>query len=75
VLQKEIDKGHKRIGVFYGAGHLPDMEQRLADDFGLKRAGETWLVAWDLQRSSLDKSSADDPRKAKPRPPVPVLSE
>ena len=75
VLQKEIDKGHKRIGIFYGAGHLSDMEQRLADDFGLKRTGETWLVAWDLKRSSLDKPSADDPRKAKPRPPVPVLSE
>jgi hypothetical protein len=75
VLQSQIDKGHKRIGVFYGAGHLPDMQQRLADDFGLKRSGETWLVAWDLTRSSLDRNDAEDPRRAKPRPPVPVLSE
>jgi hypothetical protein len=75
VLQKEIDKGHKRIGVFYGAGHLPDMQQRLADDFGLKRAGETWLVAWDLTRSSRENRDAEDPRRAKPHPPVPVLSE
>lgn len=75
VLQKEIDKGHKRIGIFYGAGHLPDMEQRLSDDFGLKRAAETWLVAWDLKRSSLAPQDIDDPRKALPHPPVPVLSE
>ena len=74
VLQKEIDKGHRRIGIFYGAGHLADMEARLVDDFGLKRAAETWLVAWDLNRSSLAQRSADDPRQAQPRPPVPVLS-
>jgi hypothetical protein len=75
VLQREIDKGHKRIGVFYGAGHFPDMEARLAADFGLQRAGETWLVAWDLTRSAISKPNTDDPREAKPRPPVPVLSE
>jgi hypothetical protein len=74
VLKKEIDKGHKRIGVFYGAGHLPDMETRLADDFGLKRTKEAWLVAWDLTRSAIGKKDAEDPRRAKPRPPVPVLS-
>jgi hypothetical protein len=36
--------------VFYGAGHLPDMEKRLGADFGLKREGEKWLTAWSLEK-------------------------
>lgn len=48
-LREQIDQGHKRIGVFYGAGHMPDMERRLQTDFGLKRSGERWLAAWHLQ--------------------------
>jgi hypothetical protein len=49
VLDKQLKEGKKKVAVFYGAGHLPDMEKRLADDFGLKREGETWLTAWSLQ--------------------------
>lgn len=49
VLQKQIDDGNRRIGIFYGAGHLPDMEKRLADDFGLTPLRTRWLVAWNLQ--------------------------
>ncbi|MEX2175389.1 MAG: hypothetical protein WD872_13590 [Pirellulaceae bacterium] len=51
VLDKQIKDGKKKIAVFYGAGHLPDMEKRLAADFGLKRAGEKWLVAWSLEKA------------------------
>lgn len=49
VLREQIDAGHKKIGIFYGAGHFPDMQQRLADDFGLERAGTEWLEAWNLR--------------------------
>lgn len=55
VLKREIAAGKKRIGIFYGAGHLADMEQRLIEDFGLKRASESWLTAWNLQQ--LEKSA------------------
>lgn len=48
VLKQQLDKGHDRIAIFYGAAHLPDMEKRLATDFQLKRSGTKWLVAWDL---------------------------
>jgi hypothetical protein len=48
VLRKELDAGKKKLGVFYGAGHLADMEKRLIADFGLQRASETWLTAWDM---------------------------
>jgi hypothetical protein len=50
VLSKQIDGGQKRIAIFYGAGHLSDMERRLGEQFGLKRTNEEWLTAWDLTR-------------------------
>jgi hypothetical protein len=49
VLQREIDNGKNSIGIFYGAGHLADMEKRLLEDFGAKRGGRTWLKAWSLE--------------------------
>jgi len=33
------------IGVFYGAGHLPDMEMKLVDQLGYRFAQERWLPA------------------------------
>ena len=48
VLEKQIQDGKKRIAVFYGAGHLNDMEKRLVRDFKLKRAEESWVDAWNL---------------------------
>ena len=40
--------GNKKIGIFYGAGHLSDMDKRLRSDFGLQPVSITWLTAWDL---------------------------
>lgn len=48
VLQKQIAAGKKRIGIFYGAAHLPDLEKHLIEDFGLARGSQQWLTAWDL---------------------------
>lgn len=47
VLQREIAAGKKKIGIYYGAAHLPHMEHRLVDDLGFAKAGHEWLVAWD----------------------------
>ena len=49
VLDKQLQAGKKRIAIFYGAAHLPDMERRLLGDYGFKRGGESWLAAWQLQ--------------------------
>ena len=49
VLKQQIAEGKTHIGVFYGAGHLPDMDQRLLKEHGMKRAGQTWFAAWDLE--------------------------
>lgn len=50
VLTKQLDAGKKKIGIFYGAGHLPDMQRRLATDYQLHRTTEQWLTAWQLQQ-------------------------
>ena len=51
VLRKEMAKGRKRIGIFYGAGHMPDMEKKLVDAFGLypDKTSVKWLTAWDMK--------------------------
>jgi hypothetical protein len=49
VLGKQIDAGRKKIAIFYGGGHMPDMESRAIADYHLKRAGQEWLEAWNLR--------------------------
>jgi hypothetical protein len=49
VLDKELAAGKKKIAIFYGAAHLPDMERRLKNDYGFRRDGIKWLPAWQLK--------------------------
>jgi hypothetical protein len=51
VLAAELAAGKRKIAVFYGAGHLPDMGQKLVQDFGLVSVPEKieYLEAWDLR--------------------------
>ncbi len=49
MLAQEIKSGKKKLAIFYGAGHLADMEKHLEKDFGLKRDGVQWLEAWNLR--------------------------
>jgi hypothetical protein len=48
VLREQIAAGKKKLGIFYGAGHLGDMDERLRKDFGLEPTEIIWLTAWDL---------------------------
>jgi hypothetical protein len=48
VLREELDVGKKQLAVFYGAGHLADMAERLEKDFEMEKKQTTWLDAWDL---------------------------
>ncbi len=48
VLDEQIAEGNRRLAIFYGAGHMPDMEERLKD-MGFRRKRQRWLTAWDLQ--------------------------
>lgn len=56
-LQKQLAAGSKKIGVFYGAAHLEEMEQHLLDDFGMAKSKQTWLQAWDLTQAKQRKLS------------------
>jgi hypothetical protein len=52
VLKKQIDAGKKHLGIFYGAGHLGDMDKRLRNDFKLQPVSITWVTAWNLAAKS-----------------------
>lgn len=47
VLDREVAAGRRKIGIFYGAAHFHDMEQRLLEA-GWKKTGSEWLTAWDV---------------------------
>lgn len=49
VLKEQLDAGKRKLGVFYGAGHLPDMHTRLVEEFGLQPVSSEWLEAWNLR--------------------------
>ncbi|MFN9718845.1 MAG: hypothetical protein ACK58L_09145 [Planctomycetota bacterium] len=49
VMRREL-KNHKKVGIFYGAGHFNDMEKRMVGEHGFRRTGEDWIVAWHLRK-------------------------
>lgn len=51
VLREELEAGHRELAVFYGAGHLPDMAERLEQEFQMEERETEWLDAWDLTRN------------------------
>jgi len=48
-LKRQIEAGKKRIAIFYGAGHMIDMDRRLREQFQLEPVGRRWLVAWNMK--------------------------
>jgi hypothetical protein len=53
VLEQQIKMGKRNLGIFYGAGHMPDFERRL-EGMGFEARDERWLVAWDIRRKAID---------------------
>ena len=49
VMEKEIKAGKKKLAIFYGAGHLLDMHQRLLRDYKTTQTKLEWLDAWPLK--------------------------
>ncbi len=45
VVEEQLDDGDRRLGVFYGAAHMPDLERRL-HGMGFERASDAWMDAW-----------------------------
>ena len=52
VPKKEMKLGRKKLGIFYGAAHMPDMEKRLVKELHFIQVGKgRWLIAWDIRKS------------------------
>jgi hypothetical protein len=47
VMQREVANGRRRLAIFYGAAHLPDLEKRLLA-LGFRRERIDYLKAWHL---------------------------
>ncbi|MEM6561489.1 MAG: hypothetical protein AAF656_08490, partial [Planctomycetota bacterium] len=48
VLDKQLDNDVDNIGIFYGAAHLPHMEELLLER-GFRQVGEPeYITAWDM---------------------------
>ena len=52
VLDGEMKSGKRRLGIFYGAGHMQDMDARLRADFHLQPIETRWIAAWNLKPPS-----------------------
>lgn len=48
-LTLQLKKGKTKIAIFYGAAHLPDMEERLLNEFKLTLGTTEWVEAWDMR--------------------------
>lgn len=49
VLKREMKKpGNRHLAIFYGAGHLPDLEERLLAS-GFTRESGVWMTAWEIK--------------------------
>lgn len=55
VLKRELKAGRRNVSIFYGAGHLLDMHQRMKRDFNAKLTKIIWLDAWDLRSDAIKK--------------------
>jgi hypothetical protein len=65
IFDRQVKAGRKNMGIFYGAAHLPDLENRL-EQRGYRRTGERWVTAWDIKPRVDEKK--DNPAEAKPSP-------
>ena len=82
VLRETIEAGKNNIGVFYGAGHMPGLEDTLVNEMGFERVNVEWRVAWDMTpepapttRPARKAAPAGRDGRAAPRParrPAPV---
>ena len=71
VMQRELDAGHKVLGIFYGAAHFPDMSKRLLEQ-GFVLKGQDWLTAWDIPKPAekpVEKPAVEAPQELAPATP------
>ncbi|HYO25387.1 MAG TPA: hypothetical protein VEQ85_10610 [Lacipirellulaceae bacterium] len=50
VLEQQLAEGDRRLAIFYGAGHLGDMQEQLEKRFEMRPVSTEWLEAWTLRK-------------------------
>jgi hypothetical protein len=59
VMRDEMAAGKKNLAIFYGAGHMEDMSERL-EDMGFRRGATAWETAWDIAPKPADQNNNDN---------------
>jgi hypothetical protein len=59
VMRDQIKAGKKNLAIFYGAGHMPDMTERL-EDMGFTRGKTEWETAWNIKPTSTDQDNQNN---------------
>ena len=54
VMNDQIAAGKKNIGIFYGAAHFPDMEDRMFK-MGFKKTNQFCMTAWDIDKEKANR--------------------
>ncbi|MBL8769719.1 MAG: hypothetical protein JNL94_20280 [Planctomycetes bacterium] len=65
VMNEQITAGKRRLAIFYGAAHLPDMERRLRE-LGFTRKSHEWIVAWDIPATKPAATGTAKPAASEP---------
>ena len=63
VMDREIAAGKRKLGVFYGAAHLPDLEKRLLEK-GFREVKRQWLTAWNIPKPAAAPAAPAAPQDA-----------
>lgn len=65
VLRQRLAMGDKRIGIFYGVGHLMGIEKIITEEMGFKQVGQPrWRTAWDMTHPTQKAVPASHPANA-----------
>lgn len=67
-LERQMAAGKRRLAIFYGAGHLPDLAEQLGQR-GFEPRETRWFTAWDLAAGSPAESSRQGRESADPSTP------
>lgn len=62
VFDAQVGKGRKKLAIFYGAAHFPDMEKRLLEK-GYKKTKQEWATAWDVPKPEAVQPAPAEPLK------------
>jgi hypothetical protein len=75
--KEAIEKGKKKLGIFYGGAHMPDFEKRLRQELGLAKNRVEWITAWDIKKKGVPKARGEAKRSKEipAEKPAPAVEE